>query len=182
MQCYPTIPMLKMMLRRTELEKDGATEQEIIAFRQAHVFKTKLTKRESIILILALFLSQRHDNGDPEFKENIKALTQFNGVLGESLDAVGSFYCTLCDFYNQGRTVFYAVTSDDTAFEAIDLCEKPDEARFICVNECGGCKKQSSTLLECAKCHKAAYCDKTCQMKDLAFHREYCQYLASSTV
>ncbi len=82
------------------------------------------------------------------------------------------------------RHCFIALTSNNKERNYYDLAEKVEDLRYITVDECGNraCRAKDKALLErneCARCRKAAYCNRDCQCADWAYHKKYCASLGA---
>lgn len=174
---YPTLPMLEMMKKRDALNKD-TPQAEKDSFWQQYVVPTHLKRRESIIVIEAIFIQHKYlSDSSITVRDKMKQLECLPERLGEEMKWIAEFYCRLMDQWESGKYVFYALTESKEDSEPFDLQETPDKAKFITTKACNTCQKNDCPLEICAKCHRAAYCNKECQTKDWKFHKHFCTIL-----
>lgn len=180
---YPTVPMMKMMTKRAELEQAPVKDKEAIKlFQKTYLIETGLTSAESMERVITLFRLHAHTmekkGKELDFTSKMTDLTPLMDFLkGETMDNIGGFYFLMADLYKAGRYVFYGLLSDGSAVP-FDLKEDETNFRLITISECGACKKKPEIINVCTSCKKAAYCNKECQKADYKFHKLFCDYFS----
>lgn len=175
-QLYPTLD-IQVMLNQLQAVKN---EDEGKIFDEKYRVDTLFENRIPLVIFFNLFQSHLPflKGTDREaYRKKLDEIEECAKHMEIPVENAVIYYQIMQERYMKGQYVFIAHTKGRKEYQAFDLNECAENARYITTEECNKCKKKED-LKMCEGCHRAAYCSRECQKQDWrVFHQFYCKHL-----